>query len=374
MARQRWWARVSRGHAALLTGLLVLGMGLPALAQSPSPAEGDRPGSTAILPPDFPAGLAEAWPDGHRPPVPLLWKVSDADTTLWLLGAFHLLKPGDYPLSVDVARAFHDADRLVFELAPDEIDGPDTQARFMAAAVLPDGGRLAGVLPAVTREKLARLLARQGGSIDQVAAYQPWFINLSLVLGLAHSMGYQPDLGIDRFLMTQAAAADKPVGGLETLEAQLAALAGAPMQEQVQALQEYLANPEQMPVRLEELHQAWRGGDVVRLEQLTRLEMLRSTPETYRLVNVVRNDAWLERLDAMLRHDAGTALVVVGALHLLGGDGLVERLAGLGYDVERVCSLCAVDDAPLQPGPGVDAMPVVPLVPEPVPAGAAGEG
>lgn len=342
MAPRRWWRDGAGRRGGLLALLLALAVGVPVLAQSPPPppVEADRPGSTAILPPDFPAGIGEAWPDGYRPPVPLLWKVSDADNTLWLLGAFHLLKPGDYPLSVDVARAFHEADKLVFELAPDELDGPDTQARFMAAAVLPEGDRLADVLPAVTREKLARLLARQGGSIDQVAAYQPWFINLSLVLGLAHSMGYQPDLGIDRFLMTQAALADKPVGGLETLDAQLAALAGAPVDEQVHALQEYLANPEQMPGRLEELHQAWRGGDAVRLEQLTRLEMIRSTPESYRLVNVDRNEAWLERLDAMLRHDAGNALVVVGALHLLGEDGLVERLAGLGYAVERICSLC----------------------------------
>ena len=260
---------------------------------------------------------------------------------------------------MDVARAFHEADKLVFELAPDEIDGPDTQARFLAAALFPDGRRLGDVLPAVTREKLARLLARQGGSIDQVDGYQPWFINLSLVLGLAHSMGYQPELGIDRFLMEQAAVAGKPVGGLETLDAQLQALAGAPLAEQVHGLQDYLANPEQMPGRLEELHRAWRDGDVTRLEGLTRLEMLEKTPETYRLVNVERNDAWLERLDAMLRHDAGDALVVVGALHLLGGDGLVERLAGLGYAVERVCSMCQAADAVPLPGS------VAPDVPEP---------
>src|SRR5690606_40357256 len=96
--------------------------------------------------------------------------------------------------------------------------------------------------------------------------------------------------------------------------------------EQVRALQEYLASPEQMPARLEDLHAAWRDGDVGRLEELTRLEMMERTPETYRLVNLDRNEAWLERLDAMLRHDAGDALVVVGALHLLGGDRKSTRL------------------------------------------------
>src|SRR5690606_17061724 len=42
----------------------------------------------------FPAVAREA-------PVPLLWKVSDDDNALYLLGSFHLLKPEDYPLSRD---------------------------------------------------------------------------------------------------------------------------------------------------------------------------------------------------------------------------------------------------------------------------------
>lgn len=337
-----------RWPSGVLALLLAIGLAVPMAAvhaqeagDAPPQASqetGDRPAGTAITPPAYFPGTAHE--GGYRPPVPLLWKVSDHDNTLWLLGAFHLLKDSDYPLSPDIARAFFEAEKLVFELAPEELDGPHTQARFLASALFSDGRTLADVLPPVTREKLARLLAGQGGSIDSVAGYQPWFVNLSLVLGLAHSMGYQPDLGVDRFLMMQAARAGKPVGGLETLEVQLAALAGSPMEEQVRALQEHLDAPEQMPVRLDELHQAWRAGDLARLEQLTRLEMMRETPETYRIVNVERNDAWLERLDAMLRHDAGDALVVVGALHLLGADGLVERLAALGYQVERVCSDC----------------------------------
>ena len=342
------WRR-RRWPTCVLALLLVLGAGsigtaparVASVGTSTAPAmqQGDeRRATTAITPP--PALPGSRGEGGYEPPVPLLWKVADGDNSLWLLGAFHLLKEGDYPLSPDIARAFFEAEKLVFELAPEELDGPETQARFMAAARFSDGRQLEDVLPQVTREKLARLLARQGGSIEQLAEYQPWFVNLSLVLGLAHSLGYQPDLGVDRFLMMQAARAGKPVGGLETLDVQLAALAGAPIEEQLRALDEYLAEPEQMRLRLDELHQAWRDGDLERLERLTRLEMLHSTPETYRIVNVERNDAWLERLDAMLRHDRGDALVVVGALHLLGEDGLVERLAGLGYEVERVCSDC----------------------------------
>jgi uncharacterized protein YbaP (TraB family) len=43
------------------------------------------------------------------------------------------------------------------------------------------------------------------------------------------------------------------------------------------------------------------------------------------------------RLDDSADEDV---LVVVGALHLLGEDGVVEKLRAAGYDVERICSAC----------------------------------
>jgi uncharacterized protein YbaP (TraB family) len=72
------------------------------------------------------------------------------------------------------------------------------------------------------------------------------------------------------------------------------------------------------------------------------VEMRERFPGLYRRINVARNDAWVERLDARLR-SPGTedTLVVVGALHLLGEDGVVEKLRARGYEVERICSACA---------------------------------
>ena len=59
---------------------------------------------------------------------PLLWKVSDADNSVYLLGSFHLLKPDDYPLPLEVDRAFDDAESLLFEVDPIEMNAPATMA------------------------------------------------------------------------------------------------------------------------------------------------------------------------------------------------------------------------------------------------------
>ena len=73
------------------------------------------------------------------------------------------------------------------------------------------------------------------------------------------------------------------------------------------------------------------------------LEMKQQYPGLYQRINVARNDAWVPRIAQRL-DTAGTddTLVVVGALHLLGTDGVVEKLRAKGYKVERVCSACAV--------------------------------
>ena len=122
-------------------------------------------------------------------PVPLLWKVSDRDNTLYLLGSLHLLKPSDYPLSGDVDRAFADAEKVVFEVALEELADPATAQKFLLAAGYGDERRLSTVVPPVLREKLDRLLARQGSSIAAIDRFEPWFVNLSLTLGMAGAQG-----------------------------------------------------------------------------------------------------------------------------------------------------------------------------------------
>src|SRR3546814_16775952 len=77
-----------------------------------------------------------------EPPVPLLWKVSDADNSVYLLGSFHLLRQEDYPLSPDVDAAFADAESLLFEMSPAEMESPTLALRMWQAALRSDGGAL----------------------------------------------------------------------------------------------------------------------------------------------------------------------------------------------------------------------------------------
>ena len=188
----------------------------------------------------------------------------------------------------------------MFEVPPEQMADPSMAQKLLAAAGYDDGRTLSQVLPPAMREKFNRILAQRGASIAQFDAYEPWFVNLSLMLGISQQMGFSPQQGLDTYLMQRAAAQGKATGGLETIETQLSVLDATPMTEQVISLKEFLDKPTEMPGMLSDLHQAWRDGDIARLDTLTREEMRSKTPETYRIVNTERNDAWVPQIQQML--------------------------------------------------------------------------
>ena len=154
------------------------------------------------------------------------------------------------------------------------------------------------------------------------------------------------ELGLDQHLMARAAQAGKPAAGLETIDAQMRAMDTVPHAEQAAGLDELLSDPAQAAAQMQDLHRAWRQGDAARLDTTMRVEMAEKTPHSYRLLNVDRNRAWMplvqQRLTASTSDDT---LVVVGSLHLLGADGLVEKLRAKGYKVERICDTCNDKDS-----------------------------
>jgi uncharacterized protein YbaP (TraB family) len=84
------------------------------------------------------------------------------------------------------------------------------------------------------------------------------------------------------------------------------------------------------------LEAAWRAGDLTRLGPGLVGEMRAENPPLYEALLKRRNLAWTDTLAAEMAATSGVELVNVGALHLVGPDGLPTLLAARGYKVERV--------------------------------------
>ncbi len=303
-------------------------------AQSASP--------TTAKPTSTPASSAASAPASVKRP--FLWKVSDADNSVYLLGSFHLLKPDDYPLPVEIDRAFEDAESLLFEIDPREMTSPDTAATAQKYMAYEPGKSLSTVLPKPTLEKLDKMMVAGGGSAQAMEQSEPWAVSLGLLMGITQSMGFKPELGLDSNLMARAAKAGKPTAGLETVDAQFKAMDSIPYAEQAQELNEFLDDPAKAVKQLRDMHESWRTGNVAKIDSGMRAEMATKTPVSYKLMNVDRNNGWLPQVEKRLTGSTkDDTLVVVGSVHLLGKDGLVEKLRAKGYKVERVCDTCEVE-------------------------------
>ncbi|MFD0725631.1 TraB/GumN family protein [Lysobacter brunescens] len=285
---------------------------------------------------DAPAAQA---PSTHTP---LLWKVSDGDNSLYLLGSIHVLKKSDYPLSPDVDAAMRDAKTVIFELDMDAMMKPDSLAKMQQSFAFEDGRKLGEVLPADTRAKLEALFAKTGTPFSSAEGIEPWAINMQLAMGLMMGMGFDPQAGIDMHLTREAKAAGKTLLALETLQDQLEVFEASPESEQIGMLDKFLSDPRQAAQASITMHADWKAGNIEGLDRSLRQKMAVESPESYRLLNTARNDRWVPKLQARLDgHGKGdNSLAVVGALHLLGADGVVEKLRAKGYRVERVCTGC----------------------------------
>ncbi|HMM25659.1 MAG TPA: TraB/GumN family protein [Pseudoxanthomonas mexicana] len=292
--------------------------------------------------------LAADAPKATGAPVPLLWKVSDKDNAVYLLGSFHLLRPGDYPLSSDADAAFADAERVLFELSPEEMRSPELPQLMAQAAIRTDGKTLQQDLDAETWARFEAwgrtnqaTLQQMGLSPQMLTVFEPWFIAVTISIVEMTKQGLDPKLGLDNHFMDQALAAGKPTGGLERAQEQIAVLDGMDATEQRQFLAESLQEAEKGAAETQRLHAAWRRGDAEELWNGMVADMRTQYPRLYQRINVDRNDAWVPKIRRILDQPGDDdALVVVGALHLLGDDGVVEKLRARGYQVERICSAC----------------------------------
>jgi uncharacterized protein YbaP (TraB family) len=203
---------------------------------------------------------------------------------------------------------------------------------MQAAALLPAGQTLRGVLGA-DYEGMAADARRHGVDLAPFDAFAPWFVATLLIQKSLLELGFDPGLGVDQQLASRAVEDDKPIDGLETPEEQFAIFARLTPAQQRAFLRGTLDELEDAEEDADELLGAWRRGDEAELARLLA-EAQAQSPELYGPLTVDRNRAWVEDLEALL-DDRDDYLVVVGALHLVGPQSVVDLLRARGHRVER---------------------------------------
>lgn len=263
---------------------------------------------------------------------PALWVLKDADTTIYLFGTVHVLKPGLSWFDDGVKKAFDESGTLVLEL-PD-IEDPANQSLVAKLAVDPSGKPLTGKLTEEERATYTKALAGLGVPAQAFETYKPWFVAVNLGLLPLLKLGYDPNSGAEKTLMAAAKAAHKRISGFETTPQQLGYFDGLPERLQIKYLNETVKDIGKAGTQIDTMVAQWGKGDPDGLAA-TLNEGIASQPELYKVLLADRNKRWAVVLKDMLNRP-GTIFVAVGAGHLAGRDSVQQQLKRLGLTTTRV--------------------------------------
>ncbi len=263
-----------------------------------------------------------------------VWKVQKEANRVYLLGSVHLLKKEDYPLPEPLEKAFADSQKLVEEVNLDELEDPATQQMILAKGLNKDNKTLRQLLSSDTYEFARKQVEAMGLDLKEFERFKPWMLDLTLTALALERLGFEPKYGIDQYFFDKAKRERKEVLSLETVEYQLDRFDGMSPKMQETILLQSLKEIDTVGKDFAEIIRAWRGGDTKVLES-TLLENFREFPEVYSQLVVERNTNWMPRIESFLQQKENY-LVVVGAGHLLGKDGLLALLKAKGYGVEQL--------------------------------------
>jgi uncharacterized protein YbaP (TraB family) len=259
------------------------------------------------------------------------WEVTGKHNTVWLFGSVHVLHSSDTSLPQVANDAYGKAEKVVEELVIDEVLAGVSGAQGEKLQFLPQGMTLAGVLGPELNAKLQEEARRLGIDLDFMSRMQPWFVAQQIESLRMLRAGFNPLNGVDMQIAVRARQDGKPIIGLETVDDQLGIFAGLSLDEQREFLRETLEETDS-EAQLRELMTAWRAGDLETLQAALR-KGAEESPVLFRKLTVDRNRRWMPQIEKMLRDPGDDYLVVTGALHMIGRDGLIEMLRRKGYKV-----------------------------------------
>jgi uncharacterized protein YbaP (TraB family) len=262
-----------------------------------------------------------------------LWVVKGRSNTVYLVGSVHMLRPGESTLPQGMLLAYERSKTLVMELDLNDISADEVLGSSLELAMLPEGQSLSDLVGADLYADLATHAKALGLEPEAMERFQPWFAALVMEQMALGKSGFEAGAGVDEQFAQRARADGKPIIALETVEEQLGFFAQLSEAQQRQYLRATLKDLDTEASDATVMVNAWQRGDSAELETLLRKEAS-DNPVLFRALTVDRNHRWLPKIAALLTEDQDY-LVVVGALHLVGSDGLVTLLRNQGFKVEQ---------------------------------------
>lgn len=265
---------------------------------------------------------------------PAMWRITDADNTLWVFGSVHMLSKDASWRRPELDQALKDAKVVFFELDLSAAATADAQQKTMAVGFNPAGVTLSASLSEEGRARFARMSAKYNFPTPLLERLKPWLASVMVGLIVAESEGASALSGVEIVLYRDIVKAGKKLEALETVEDQLKVFTALSDKDQIALFELTLKQLEDDPDQLKSMFAAWRVGDLVTLEALV-VGAIKEAPGAF-ADDILRrrNVAWADKLQQFMA-GSDDGLVVVGAGHMLGEDSLITLMEARGFKAER---------------------------------------
>ncbi|CAN5395069.1 TraB/GumN family protein [soil metagenome] len=264
---------------------------------------------------------------------PALWKISDADTTIYLFGTIHLLPKGLAWESPKIDRAIRASDTLILETILDP-DPAKTGAIMVKLGVSPNLPPLMDRVPADKRASLQKVVDKSGVPLAALDKFETWAAALTLASAGLQELDASSEYGAEKVLTARFAAVHKPVTGLETPTEQLGYFDTLPEAAQRTFLVSIADDQSDSKAEFTRMIKAWSAGDVKQIA-LTFDDELKQSPELSEALLRRRNANWATWIQTRMAKP-GTVFMAVGAGHLAGPESVEAMLAARGIKAVRL--------------------------------------
>ena len=260
-----------------------------------------------------------------------VWKISRGGNTLFLGGSVHVLRDTDYPLPAAFDMAFSQSSMLVIETDVEQLSDENVAQYLTANMFLPGNQTLRTILDSHTYELLDAAFREYGQRLDGFIRFKPSMVVNVLTLLQMQKMGFMQE-GVDFYYLEKAKNENRPLGYLESIEAQIDLIVTMGEGYENDYVLYSLYGIESTETELLSLLYDWKNGGSSTTEEALQ-EMRDEWPQIYKTVITDRNSAWMPQIERYLA--SGTvSFVIVGLAHIHGPDGLLQQLKNAGYKVE----------------------------------------
>jgi uncharacterized protein YbaP (TraB family) len=211
----------------------------------------------------------------------------------------------------------------------------DLDAPFDRSVVnLPAGTSLYDVIEPDLLRQVLLLADSLGVDESQIINWKPWYVPLHLVFRQLELAGYVHACSIDRIVVDLAIEASERIKlrPLESPDYALRSFDKASHQRQWEYIRLFMERHEQGILEFESILRGWATADEGLLETILE-SRLRLLPDVIESLILERNRLWMPMIESLLSEHR-PALIVVGALHFVGAEGLPALLRGAGHSVE----------------------------------------